>query len=74
MNKRTRKEMKRDRNLHYSGMVAHCDSDTAKESFYRPVYGSRQEMEDAEQEKYLSEWNRRLKERKRKRNNGKEND
>lgn len=45
-------------------MIAHCDSDTAKESFSRPVYGSRKELEDAEQERYLAEWNRRLKERK----------
>lgn len=49
---------------HYGGMIAHCDSDTAKESFSRPVYGSRQELEDPEQEKYLAEWNKRLKERK----------
>ena len=34
------------------------------ESFSRPVYGSRQELEDTEQEKYLAEWNKRLKERK----------
>lgn len=58
MNKRTRKEMKHDQEQHYGGMIAHCDSDTAKESFSRP------EMEDAEQEKYLAEWNKRLKERK----------
>lgn len=64
MNKRTRKEMKHDQDQHYGGLIAHCDSDTAKESFSRPVYGSRQELEDAEQEKYLAEWNRRLKERK----------
>lgn len=55
MNKRTRKEMKHDQYQHYGGMIAHCDSDTAKESFSRPVYGSRQELEDAEQEKYLAE-------------------
>lgn len=64
MNKRTRKEMKHDQDQNYGGLIAHCDSDTAKESFYRPVYGSRQEMEDTEQEKYLAEWNKRLKERK----------
>ena len=58
MNKRTRKEMKHDQEQHYGGLIAHCDSDTAKESF------SRQELEDAEQEKYLAEWNKRLKERK----------
>lgn len=51
MNKRTRKEMKHDQDQHYGGLIAHCDSDTAKESFSRPVYGSRQEFEDAEQEK-----------------------
>ena len=38
MNKRTRKEMKHDQNQHYGGMIAHCDSDTAKESFSRPVW------------------------------------
>lgn len=57
MNKRTRKEMKHDQDQHYGGLIAHCDSDTAKESFSRPVYGSRQE-------RYLAEWNWRLKERK----------
>ena len=46
--------MKHDQYQHYGGMIAHCDSDTAKESFSRPVYGSRQELEDAEQEKYLN--------------------
>ena len=55
MNKRNRKEMKHDQHQHYGGMIAHCDSDTAKESFSRPVYGSRQELEDPEQEKYLTE-------------------
>lgn len=64
MNKRTRKEMKHDQDQHYGGLIVHCDSDTAKESFSRPVYGSRQELEDVEQEKYLAEWNNRLKERK----------
>lgn len=64
MNKRTRKEMKHDQEQHYGGLIAHCDSGTAKESFSRPVYGSIQELEDAEQEKYLAEWNKRLKERK----------
>lgn len=64
MNKRTRKEMKRDQEQHYGGLIAHCDRQTAKENFSRPAYRSRQELEDAEQEKYLAEWNRRLKERK----------
>ena len=64
MNKRTRKEMKHDQEQHYGGMVAHCDSQTAKENFSRPAYRTRQEFEDVEQEKYLAEWNRRLKERK----------
>ena len=64
MNKRTRKEMKHDQERHYGKLIAHCDSDTAKESFSGPAYRSRQELEDAEQEKYLAEWNRRLKERK----------
>lgn len=40
MNKRTRKEMKHDQEQHYGGLIAHCDSGTAKESFSRPVYGS----------------------------------
>lgn len=64
MNKRTRKEMKHDQDQNYGGLIAHCDSDTAKESFSRPAYGSRKELEDAEQERYLAEWNWRLKERK----------
>ena len=64
MEKRTRREKKHDQEQHYGGMIAHCDSQTAKESFSRPAYGSRQEFEDVEQEKYLAEWNRRLKERK----------
>lgn len=37
---------------------------TRKESFSRPVYGFRQELEDEEQERYLAEWDKRLKERK----------
>lgn len=64
MDKRTRKEMKHDQEQHYGGLIAHCDSDTAKESFYRPVYGSRKELEDTAQERYLAELNKRLKERK----------
>lgn len=45
-------------------MKAVEEQPTAKDSFSRPAYGSRQELEDTEQERYLAEWNRRLKERK----------
>ena len=65
MHKRTRKEMKRDSWQCYEGMSTHCKK-SAKKQFKRPTaYETmRQAKEDDEQEKYLAEWNRRLKERK----------